>query len=282
MYAPALIPNGTFSADSPPRTWQERFASFAPGTNALWDIVTALEEIDLFGRGKQKPIHSRTGLPEFSEHELEQFIATLDNKSALKRMWREKNPSVHRCYESVIKTNYEGARAFKNSNPVAPISLLVCPTRPAFTFEHYIEETPAQEIGEFFKSVLHTARTATDEADAAIAANPLLKAKRDFYEKTFDDIRNGIKQVTPDELTALAADYIRESNEYQFAIRDPRTGRSGFRIGINNAAAVAGMSQPHFHVQILGGRYLGGLASRDPLLNESHAAKVKLGQSLTR
>jgi len=277
MYAPNL-----FSADHPPCSWAERFSSFAPGANVLWDIMSALDALDVFGARQHKPRHARSGLPCFTEAELEKFIATCDDKSALKRMWREKNPSVRHCYQSVYDTGYAGSRAFDNAVPAAPISLLVCPTRPAFTFEHYIEETPAQEIGEFFKSVLHTARIATDEADARISNDSTLSARRDFYEKTFDAIRNGERQVTPEQLTQLASDYMRESHELEFAIRDPRTGRSGFRIGINNGTGVAGMSQAHFHVQILGGRYLGAMASRNPLVTETPWEKEKLGTSLTR
>ncbi len=252
---------GTFSADKPLSTWQQRLASYPEGSNTLLDIVNAYHELELIGKEQHRQVSPKTGLPNFTEAELEKIVGDLDeSKSALKREWKRQNPTIRHYQDRALNTGYDGARAFKGIVPYAPISLLVCPTKPCYTFEQYIEETPSEQIGQFFKSVLHTARQATNEYDAKVAADPVLKAKRDYYENAFSEIRQGLHagksvQDYPNH-KELINSYIKDSRELGFSVRDARTGRGGFRIAINTSPG-EGMSQPHFHVHVLGGRYLG-------------------------
>ena len=93
-----------------------------------------------------------------------------------------------------------------------------------------------------------------------MTADPILKAKRDYYENAFNEIRQGLLSGKTVEdypnLKELVNNYIKESRELGFSVRDARTGKGGFRIAINTSPG-EGMSQPHFHVHVLGGRYLG-------------------------
>ncbi|MEJ0010254.1 MAG: hypothetical protein WDN72_06950 [Alphaproteobacteria bacterium] len=257
-----------FSADHPLRTWQDRVASYPAPRNVLWDIVGAYRELGLIGDAAGRPKDPRTGLPGFSEAEMNEIVGHLGDKSALRRMWQERNPAITDYQHYAHDTGYEGSRAVQNIRHYAPVSLLVCPTRRYINFEHFVGEASPQEIGGFFKSVLHSAREEVLAHDAAVAANPPLADMRRQYEDQFAQMRQWVEGGNRLEdfpgARAITQMYIEDSARFGFACRDPRTGHSGFRVFMNNSPEVAGMSQPHFHVQVAGGRFLGHAYSQDP------------------
>lgn len=270
-----------------PKSWEERIASYPQGSNALLEIVRALDELDLLGSEHTATRHHRSGLPDLDPKDIEALLVQSSRTFPMLKMLSDnKRKPITDFRHSVYDTGYSGSRAFNNAVPYAPISILVCPTKPYLNFEHFASTASAEEVGEFFKSVNKVALDAVREFDERVEKNPEKRERRDFYERAFATIRDGRARgktlADYPHLTELVMDYARESKEYGFAVRGLHSGHSGFRISINNGSPSAGMSQPHLHAQIIGGRYLGGIADQDPAKHVSRGAFSKLADSLTR
>lgn len=228
-------------------------------------------------------------MPAFTENELESIFSKNDrNNALLKRLWEKKQADVRGFRDRVYNTGSKDVYAFKNLHMDAPVHVLVCPTKPYMTFSHFVEEASSQEIGDFFKAVLRAGQAATDEHERKIAENPQLKQKRDYYENEFDKYRNlkKTRTLTSDETKALhdvVKSYLRDSVDMGFVVRDPRTGRSGMRIAINESPTTAGNSQQHFHVHVLSGKYLGAPVTQDTLKTYGiKGAVIPLSDTITR
>lgn len=269
--------------------WQQRIDSFPKGANALWEITVALQELEALGSQHTNVRDLHSGLPDLDEQQLRTLAAAeADRYPMLAGMVAENRAPIIGYQQKVYDTGYKGAVAFDNAVPYAPISILVCPTGQRYmNFAHFASEASPETVGRFFQAAQKVACDAVRAFDARVGQHPDKAARRDAYERRFMEFSEATAKRPPTEaetaeMGELARQYARDSKAFGFAVRDPRTGDSGFRLAMNNGTPAAGMSQPHLHAQIVGGRYLGGIANRDPAEWESKAAFEKLGRSLTR
>ncbi len=178
----------------------------------------------------------------------------------------------------IYVTGYDGACAFDNAAPYAPVSILVCPTKkPYLNIEHFVMEEGAEAVGQFMQAAVKVAREAVLVFDMSLTNEAL--AKRTYYESELEKFE-AQAELDTEALAALTRAYVRDSKTYSFALRDRHTGHSGYRIAFNNGTGATGMSQPHMHAQIVAGRYLGGIAVPDPIAVYPEWAFTKVAHSL--
>ena len=267
-----------------PSLWTQRIRTYA-GTepNTLWEIAQAILELRKLGVAEgitTFDLHS--GLPNIDEPTLRRLVErSKETYPALAKQLESDRPTPIIGYKTKIyDTGSDAVCAFDNIKPYAPVSILVCPTKKNyFNYEHFTSEASEEEVGAFMKAANKVAQDAVKAFDDAISKKPEVAAKRDYYEHAFAHLDE--MEAKGINAAELGRQYARDSEAYGFAVRDPYTGHSGYRIAFNGTPST-GMSEPHLHAHILAGRFLGGVTVPNPAAVYEDRTFKKLTSSLAR